>query len=836
MDKEEKSLRQLLKENGYNLDNLFTSGVANSEETKEQLVGILSDIIKNQTNNSSKINKVEGKIDGADFYLGIISDAHSKLYLLENYLSQLNTLGGKCVVTGDISNGSNHFKGHDNSLKESLNLTNDVISIADIMKRYPEMFIGYVEGNHDQWISEGTSLLLGHLACKIAGVDSIYAKNVQLITQNTKINGKDIPFNFLIVHGEGMPSNIINALKNALSTACSKNVDAIIFGHTHKMGSASTTILKRIANGTWQERQVTAYNPGSILETSDYADKANYPPLTPFDGTVLHCSVVKGKSGEYKKCIDLENVMNIINKNDNSVLNSLENTLNRLESKKFKTKQDIKDSYIKIYEQFLSKKCDFDKPQNGQYLVSLSGISDMYCPDTPQEIRKKIKKDLSYIVSVIQEIPNISIVLNGDLIYDYNKGYIEKKDYCSDTIAALQDLCEILAPVSNKICAINNGKMEESIMKVERDKGNGRIGSGKRKLKELANYASQILQLDEKLAYAPYDKQKMYEAQLAIQNDSVNQANQKVLDKAYENFKKAITQKPEIYEQIFKDEKNIPKSPALFEKKVKEFLLDKLRREHKVLDISNPEDKKIIDKRYPLSEIDLRMPNENLIGNIICKMLNLPIKTTKVNSIINSMSSFNIYSSDGKNKTISTCYCTSLSKFMRELPSRLNNMGEPPDVVLLNNYVTKSGTDLQEFTTQIRISYFNANGEKKIKDVLIIDSGSFAYSKYLTNGKIPTNLIYKIIDVDPIFKTLIPKNSINYMDPESKRPAIEKFNYESIKNQNNQQLDKTIREKIKKSAIKCLNNFDKLKYLKENDKLGKIISEQLDEIFEWSEE
>ena len=378
----------------------------------------------------------------------------------------------------------------------------------------------------------------------------------------------------------------------------------------------------------------------------------------------------------------------------------------------------------------------------------------MYSPDTSQDIRKKIKKDLSYIVSVIKDIPNISIVLNGDLIYDYNKGYIEKKDYCSDIMASLQDLCEILSPVSNKICAINNGKMEESIMKVERDKGNGRIENGKGKLKELANYASQILQLDEKLAYAPYDKQKMHEAQLAIQNDAVNQANQKVLDKSYDNFIKMISQKPELCYQIFKDEQ-IPKSTAIFQKKVKDYLLEKLRKEHKVLDISNIEDKKIIDKQYPLSEIDLRMPNENLIGNIMCKMLNIPNKSIKVNSIINSLSTFKIVDAKGENKTIASCYCTSLSKFMRELPSRLNSMGEPPDVVILNNYVTKSGTDLQEFNTQIRMSYFNSSGEKKTKDVLIIDSGSFSYSKYLTNGKVPTNLIYKIIEVEPIFRTLL---------------------------------------------------------------------------------
>ena len=828
MDREEKLLRELLKANGYDLEGLFESDILNDKEKGEQLAGILGDIIKSKSNNSSKVTKVSSRINGNDFYLGFISDSHSKLYLLENYLKQLNFIGGKCVVTGDVSNGSNHFHGHDSSLKETLNLTNDVLSIADVMKRYPDMFIGYVEGNHDQWITEGTSLAIGYLACKIAGVDSIYAKNVELVTQVVRVGGKDVPFNFLVVHGEGMSSNILNALKASLSKACSQNVDAIIFGHTHKMGSASTTILRKIGNGTWQEKQVMSYNAGSILEASDYADKAGYPLLTPFDGTVLHCSVVKGKSGEYKKCIDLENINNILPKNEKGVLKNLHRNLKILEGRKYKSKAEIQDSYFKLISQYASKNFQFQKIDDGQYIISISGTSDMYSPSVTEDVRKKIKKDLTYIVSVAKDIPNLSIVLNGDLIQDYNKGYILKKDYVANTVADLQDLCEILRPVADKICAINNGKMEESIMSVERDKAVGRIGNKKGQIKELANYATHVLQLDVKEAYAHYDRQEMRTKQLAIQNDAVNQANQRVLEREYDEFLKLMAKKPEVLDDIFVDEK-VPKSKKEFEKRVKGYLVENLRREHKILDITNPEDEKIINKLYPLSEIDLRMPNENLVGNIICKMLNISPKQVKVGSVIGTPSIFNYKEKDGKVKTVYASYCTSLPKFLRELPAKLNSFSEPPDVVIVNSYVTKTGNDLQEFTTQLRMTYFDSHGEKKVKDVQIIDSGSFAYGRYLTNGRIPTNMIYKLVDVEPIFNSILPKDSVGYSEPLAKRPVVEKYNYESVENQQGD-MSNIVKEHISRSVAKTLNKYDEYQTKRENNYLNKLVNDQFDEL------
>ncbi len=818
MNKEEKLLRELLKTKGYDLDVLFSSNVLNEKEKKDQLASILADIVKNQNNNSTKIQNVKNTISNDEFHLGFVSDAHSRLYLLEEYLDLLSSIGGKAVVTGDITNGSNHFHGHDGSLRETLNLTNDILTTADIMNRHKDMFIGYVEGNHDQWITEGTSLLVGYIACKFAGIDDIYAKNVELVTQNVTKDGKRIPFNFLIVHGEGMPADITNALKKSLSVACKQNVDAIIFGHTHKMGSASAMVLSKDSRGNWIEKQVMSYNPGSLLEASDYADKAGYPANTPFDGSVMHCSVVPNKDGKgYKKCIDLENIMDIVNEQDRKILKALKNKLAVIESKKFESKQDIQDIYGKLLSQYKSKEITVEN-KNGHYFVGINGTSDMFSPKVTEETKKKIRKDLQNIVSVVEKLPNASVILNGDLIFDYNTGYIEKKDYCSDIIADIQNLCEILKPIANKIVAINNGKMEEGIMNVERDKSSGRYGNKNKKPKELANYVTQILQLDEKYAYAPYDKQEMQLKQIAFRNDKVNEYNQKILDKAYDDYMKKLARNTNDISELKEIIEKTTKKGESFDKKIKETLVKELRAEHKILDISDPVDNGIFEKLYPISKIDLRVPNQNLIGNIFCKMLGVENKNIKCNSNINYPTTFKVKDESGKTKTVQAYYCTGLSKFLRELPAKLTAGNEPPDVVLLNNFVNKAGTDLQEFTTQIRVSYFNKQGRKKLKDVLIIDSGSYAYSKYLINGKVPANMVYKVADVAPIFKTLVPKDSTNYPGQKETRPIVEKYNPESVL-KNERITNKMILETTKNSMKKTLEKFDERNSKVENSSI-----------------
>lgn len=824
MDKEEKMLRQLLREKGYDVDGLFESDALNEKERKEQLASILADIIKTQSNNSTKRYVAKQDVDGDNFYLGFLADMHSKMYLAEDYLKRLDAVGGKCVVAGDVSNGSNHFKGHDGSMKETLNLTNDILSMADIMKRYPDMFVGYVEGNHDQWITEGTSLLLGYIACKIAGIDSIYAKNVELITQNVTSDGKVVPFNFLLVHGEGMSANIVNSLKKSLIVACRQNVDAIIFGHTHKMGSSSATVFKKTSTG-WQEKQVMSYNPGTFLEAGDYADKAGYPPITPFDGSVLHCHVVKDKiSGQIKKCIDVENIMNVLSKKDSAKLALIQSKLRAIESKKYASKDEIVEAYKSLIEHFFSKNIKFERSQDGHYFVGISGLSEMYSPRITESMREKIRKDLQFAVNIIKDIPNVSVVLNGDFIFDYNKGYISKKDYCANIIADLQDLCELLKPIAPKIKAINYGKMEESIMNLEIDKGNGRIGGGKKKLKELANYASQVLQLDERDAYAPYNKQEMRTRQLAIQNSQVNEANQKMLDKKYEALLKKLSINPALLSQYI-GTKGGKHDPETLEKKLKEALVKQLRSEHLILDISDENDRKKIDELYPLSAIDLRMPNENLIANIVCKLLNMSNKSIKINAHLNEPSTFFVKDTNGKTKKVSCYYCTSLGKFLNELPAKLNSIDEPADIIILNN-PTKSGSDLQEFTTQIRMSYFDSNGTKRLKDVLVIDSGSFGYNKSIVSGKVPTNMVYKVVDVEPIFKSVLPTDSVNYQNSNT-RQVVEKYNYESLQ-KHNSPVAKSIKSAIKTSLAKALDKFDEQQYKSSNAGTAKQVVEGID--------
>ena len=801
---------------GVNSYDINKSGVMTQDEEIEYKSKILGDILASKTNNSTRINKKEEALGENDFYLGFMSDTHSRLYLLEDYLFYLNGIGGKCVVLGDISNGGtlagDKHHHHEGVRDFAVQPKHDTLALADIYRRYPGMFIGSIEGNHEQWNSDYTGMHIGKEACKLAKVDTKYADNVQIVTQRVTYNGKVVPFNFLVIHGTGMPANVVNALKKSLTKAMSFNVDAIIFGHTHKMGSSSLSVLNKDGHGKWVEKQFTTYNPGTTLETSDYADVAGYPANKPFDGSVMHCRVVEKEDPKthkktIKKVIDIENIMDVMSNDDRKTLKALKNKLSFLETRNYESKKEIGDKYSKLFAQYDSKNIKVAK-NKGQYFIAISGTSDMYSPNVSKEIRDKIRADLEYVVSVAKEIKNVSIVLNGDLIYDYNQGYIAKQDRCADIIADIQDLTKILQPVANKVVVINNGKMEESLMKVERDKSNGRIGNGKNKIRELANYAIQVLQLDKKLAYAPYDKQEMHNRQIAIRNNQIDKDNQTILDKAYDDFMVKVAKNTRSYEGL-EDyfEKSSSKS---FNKRIKEALAKKLRKEHKILDISNPEDQEIIDERYPLAAIDLRMPNENLVGNIICKMLGNNLKMVNVNSRLNYPATFKVKDENGKSKIVKAYYCTSVPRFLRELSPKLASSISPADVVLINN----SGTDLQEWTTYERINYMDKNGNHKSKDVVVIDSGSFAYSKYLSTGKVPTNMVYKVVDVEPIFQTLIPDHSVNYPG-NGEKPIVEKYNYESVLEQNSVSK-KIILDAVKQSCKKTLEKFDIKRAKQEN--------------------
>ncbi|HAJ77942.1 MAG TPA: hypothetical protein DCO89_02615, partial [Clostridiales bacterium] len=418
------------------------------------------------------------------------------------------------------------------------------------------------------------------------------------------------------------------------------------------------------------------------------------------------------------------------------------------------------------------------------------------------EIRTVIKTKLKELVSAVKDVNNLSIVLNGDLLYDFNKGYIMKKNYSAETFAEIQQLCEILKPVADKIVAINYGKMEEGIMNVEKDRALGRYSKGKNTTKGLANYAIQTSQLEETQAYEPYNKEEMRTRKLAIQNSQVNQDNQKVLNKAYEDFVKKLKKDKNALDEL---DEVLPETKKYDAKKIKEALVKKLRLEHKILDISNEDDRKLINAKYPLAYIDLRLPNDYLIGNVFCKLLGVNNKNVTCNHIINAPSIFKIDTANGDKKVVYAYYTPSLAKFSSDISAKLNRTVEPPDIVLVNNAASNTG-ESNEYTTQERKNYLNKNNARKTKDVVIINSGSFRYSRLYTNNKVTTPKIYKIGEVDPIYPTVQPKTSINYKPSNEKRLVIHKYEPESI-NRVDDHIKRNIEKWINKSHIETINNY-----------------------------
>ena len=130
---------------------------------------------------------------------------------------------------------------------------------------------------------------------------------------------------------------------------------------------------------------------------------------------------------------------------------------------------------------------------------------------------------------------------------------------------------------------------------------------------------------------------------------------------------------------------------------------------------------------------------------------------------------------------------------------------EPPDIVLVNNAASNTG-ESNEYTTQERKNYLNKNNARKTKDVVIINSGSFRYSRLYTNNKVTTPKIYKIGEVDPIYPTVQPKTSINYKPSNEKRLVIHKYEPESINNVDDH-IKRNIEKLINKSHIETINNY-----------------------------
>jgi len=405
------------------------------------------------------------------------------------------------------------------------------------------------------------------------------------------------------------------------------------------------------------------------------------------------------------------------------------------------------------------------------------------------------------LVNYVKDINNLSIVLNGDLLYDYNKGFIVKKDCSAEIFAEIQQLGDILKPVADKVVAINYGRMEEGIMKFQVEKAKGRYSSDKDESKGLANYSMQTSQMDETQAYEPYNKVEMQTKKLAVQNSQVNEDNQKVLDRAFDDFMRKVQRDKNALNELDED-LSINKLNDV--KKIKDALVKKLRKEHKILDTSNEEDRKIINERYPLAYIDLRIPNHNLIGNVFCKLLGVDSKKVKCNNIINAPSIFKIDTANGDQKVVYAYYAHPISKFSKNITAKLNRTQEPPDLVLVNNYSNNDG-DLMQYTTKERKIYMK-NVTRKTKDIPIINSGSFRFSKLYTNNKVTTPKIYKIGEADPIITTSQPKTSINYKSPKEKELSIHTYEPESVNLVDNH-IKSNIERFIDKSHIETIDNY-----------------------------
>ena len=506
--------RESLEAMGIDVNNIGDSGLMSDYELLDYFSRVEANEIRKRTSISTKVNKNSEKPKEAVERILLVSDIHSEFYKLEPVLKDAEFLNIKILNLGDSSDGASLAgdKPHHKTalLYSPFNLSHDMNVFADQLSRYKDLFINVIEGNHELWTADLTSIYICQEACRLAKISQKYAKHMQIVTRKVRYDDKDVPFNFLIVHGEGMPAKVINALKAALDQICSYNVDAMFFGHTHVQGSASATIMSRNSKGKWTERSIMAYNPGTLQESAEYADRRGYAATAAYDAPILRFSVVPTADGKgYKKCIDVESINELMPDNYRKTVNKLRGQISKLKKKKYNDMHEIDDDFYALRKEYLPKEYPSIQFKNGQHIISISGTCDMFNPDTPEEIKALIKTKLIELVNYVKDINNLSIVLNGDLLYDYNKGFIVKKDYSAEIFAEIQQLGDILKPIADKIVAINYGRMEEGIMTFQVEKAKGRYSSDKDESKGLANYSMQTSQMDETQAYEPYNKVEM---------------------------------------------------------------------------------------------------------------------------------------------------------------------------------------------------------------------------------------------------------------------------------------------------------------------------------------
>lgn len=686
-----------------------------------------------QRNASDSTGVLPQVVNGNTAYLKVVQDVHGNYAKLKKELLEIAKIPNAYVLfLGDVStNGNLENEEHGNVYGNLRSPEEEIQKLISTLESegidIQKMMIGYLDGNHELRIKKKTSLRAGRIITDKLGCPEKYIQNAAKVVfelDNPLKQGEKIKISGLVRHGENVPANAGACVEKTTQKSLISGVNFVLSGHTHIMSYGNSVISYLDAKGNRKEKTVISANFGSDQNNAEYADRAGYQMTGRPDGEIMRISlVVNEDKTDFKPCIDMVNTRDILNQ---TALDSYEKALRvieELEENKFKTEADLKQAYqeaskkISKYATNQSRRSAFRENPNIVFFAP-------WCGFKIGDESVKNEEEIDEAIKLVKNLPYCKIVLNGDMVkYRLPDTFAQKKHakYPEDSFAYLELLAEKLKPVKDKIIAYNSGVEETKIMTYHGE--------------ELAKFAMNRLQMDESLVYKPYNKLKYKAEQLKVQSKQVEEYNKKVLKDECNKFA-MNPHKMEEYDKYIKENFHNKKHDS--DEVFKKYVANILREQGKLISVEN---KQKINKMFPLSEIDLRQPNDNLVQNILFTMLGINPKKIAINPIYNTQTEniVRLYTEEGKSEPIhlSGCYSTSVAS----RSAQENNMSRTQshnlgyDVYYVNSklggeYLTKTA------------SAYDIDGETVIKDVYHISGGRFDGARKYVNNTTSTNRIY----------------------------------------------------------------------------------------------
>ena len=706
----------------------------NNREEFERYQSVYDELLDRATiaqrNASDSTGVLLQDVDASTVYLKVVQDIHGNYAKLGKELLEISKIPNAYVLfLGDVStNGNIENEQHGNVYNNLRSPEEEIYKLISTLEQegvdIKKLMLGYLDGNHELRIRKKTSIRPGKIITEKLGCPEKYFQNAGKVVfelNNPLNNEEKIKISGLVRHGENTPANAGACVEKTTQKSLISGVNFVLTGHTHIMSYGNSVINYLDGKGNAKQKTVISANFGSDQNNAEYADRAGYQMTARPDGEILRIALVpKEDTNEIKTCIDMVNVRDVLNQVTVDSYNKAVKIIEELEKQTFKTEKELQLAYKDIIKKVSKLTTNNKKARELPSTVFFAP----WCGFKIGDEGVKNEEAIDEAIEVVKNLAHCKIVLNGDMIkYRLPHTFDQKKHakYPEDSFAYLELLAEKLKPVKDKIVAYNSGVEETKIMTYHGE--------------ELAKFAMNRLQMDESLAYKPYNKLKYKAEQLKIQAKQVEEYNKKVLKEECGKFLRNSKKMEEFKAYLKENYKNKKYDKEEIHKK---YVANILRQEGKLISVEN---KDKINKMFPLSEIDLRQPNENLVQNILFTMLGINPKKIAINSKYNTQTenTIKLYTEEGKREPIylSGCYSTSVaSRSAQETNmARTQSYNLGYDVYYLNS---KLGGEYLTKTANV----YDIDGETIIKDVYHISGGRFDGARKYVNNTTSSNRIY----------------------------------------------------------------------------------------------